>query len=423
MQKQRGYVFRAGEWWYIKYRDTIIDTDPQSPTFNRTIRRQQVKKLVPVAPEDRRLKRPPESVLAEAEKFLRPLNEGTLTPESSQTLGQFVEEVYFPYAEGQKRASTLKTDYNRWNTHLRPRCGKMRLREFRTVTGEHLLQEIARQNELSKATLKQLKSLLSAIFKHAKRQGFIDGVNPMQDVSIPKARKCAPTYAYSLDEINRMLEVLDELSATIVAVAAFSGLRRSEIQGLRWSDYNGSSIQVQRSIWEGITDDTKTDASNGLVPVISVLARRLDKYRARLHGGPQPEASIFACAKGQALRLNNVLRLRVLPILNRCGKCRLSEDKHVGADHAYRRDESLPAWHGWHAFRRGLATNLHDLGIDDHTIKDILRHSSVTVTQRSYIKSLPKHSIEAMKTFDSSVAAVVHKRDMNPGKDSDRLVN
>jgi len=40
----------------------------------------------------------------------------------------------------------------------------MRLREFRTVTGERLLQEIARQNDLSKATLKQLKSLLSAIF-------------------------------------------------------------------------------------------------------------------------------------------------------------------------------------------------------------------------------------------------------------------
>jgi len=76
-------------------------------------------------------------------------------------------------------ASTLKTDRNRWKTHLRPRCAEVRLREFRKVTGEHLLQEIARQNSLSKATLKQLKSLLSAIFKHAKRQGFIDGVNPM----------------------------------------------------------------------------------------------------------------------------------------------------------------------------------------------------------------------------------------------------
>jgi integrase len=64
-------------------------------------------------------------------------------------------------------------------------------------------------------------------------------------------------------------------------------------------------------------------------------------------------------------------------------------------------------FHGWHAFRRGLATNLHDLGVDDHTIKAILRHSSVTVTQRSYIKSLPKQSVAAMNTFDSSIAELV----------------
>lgn len=137
---------------------------PESPTYNQTIRKQQVKKLIAVAPDDQRLKRPPETVLGEGEKFLRPLNEGSVTPESTQTLVQFVENVYFPHAEQQKRASTVNTDRNRWDKHLRPRCSNMRLREFRTATGERLLQEIARQNDLSKATLKQLKSLLSAIF-------------------------------------------------------------------------------------------------------------------------------------------------------------------------------------------------------------------------------------------------------------------
>jgi integrase len=471
MQKQRGYIFRAGDWWYIKYRDTVIDTDPESKTFNQTIRKQQVKKLTPVAPEDQRLKRPPETVLAEGEKFLRPINEGTVTPESTQTLVQFVENVYFPYAEQQKRASTVNTDRNRWDKHLRPRCSNMRLREFRTVTGERLLQEIARQNDLSKATLKQLKSLLSAIFKHAKRQGFIDGVNPMQDVSIPKARKSEPTYAYSLEELNRMLAVLDERSAAIIAVAGFSGLRRSEIQGLRWSDYSTqtSSLRVERSVWEGIVDETKTQASNEAVPVISALAKRLDKYRTMLgtkrkakangssaagsSGSSSADDPIFATSNGQPLRLNNVLRSCILPVLNRCEVCGKGEDEggHVASEesrgsgaakslssngahagqsgmssHPFKRDESLPAWRGWHAFRRGLATNLHDLGVDDHTIKAILRHSSVTVTQRSYIKSLPKHSIEAMNTFDElagATAELVHKRDMHSTKRDKQLIN
>jgi len=424
MQKQRGYIYRAGDWWYIKYRDTVVDTDRSSSTFNQTVRKQLVKQLVPVAPEDQRLKRPPESVLAEAEKFLRPLNEGSLTPQSTQALGQFVENVYFPHAAQQKRASTLKTDRNRWNTHLKARLVNVRLREFRTVTGEKLIADIARQNDLSKATLKQLKSLLSAIFKHAKRQGFIDGVNPMQDVSIPKARKSEPTYAYSLDELNRMFAVLDERSAAIVAVAGFSGLRRSEIQGLRWTNYDGTTLRVERSVWEGVVDDTKTQASNESVPVIRALARRLDKYRESLRNR-RPEAPIFAASNGQPLRLNNILRSCILPALNRCEYCHEEEAGHdeAQAGHEYKRDASLPAWHGWHAFRRGLATNLHSLGVDDHTIKAILRHSSVTVTQRSYIKSLPKHSIDAMNTFDSSIAEVVHKRDIDSAGDEKQLLN
>ena len=43
-------------------------------------------------------------------------------------------------------------------------------------------------------------------------------------------------------------------------------------------------------------------------------------------------------------------------------------------------------WYGFHAFRRGLATNLRALGVDDLTIKEILRHSDVSVTRASYIK-------------------------------------
>jgi integrase len=37
-------------------------------------------------------------------------------------------------------------------------------------------------------------------------------------------------------------------------------------------------------------------------------------------------------------------------------------------------------WHGWHAYRRGLATNLHRLGVPDKVIQRMLRHSNVAVT-------------------------------------------
>jgi hypothetical protein len=48
--------------------------------------------------------------------------------------------------------------------------------------------------------------------------------------------------------------------------------------------------------------------------------------------------------------------------------CDKATQKHRRADHPYKRREGLAEWHGWHAFRRGLATNLKQLGQDDRTI-------------------------------------------------------
>ena len=76
-----------------------------------------------------------------------------------------------------------------------------------------------------------------------------------------------------------------------------------------------------------------------------------------------------------------------LPVLNRCGACHKADDEHTEqTNHKYERDATLPEWHGWHAFRRGLATNLHELGVPDKVIQKILRHSNVSVTQACYIK-------------------------------------
>ena len=45
------------------------------------------------------------------------------------------------------------------------------------------------------------------------------------------------------------------------------------------------------------------------------------------------------------------------------------------------------------------------------------------MTQSSYIKSLTKQSVAAMTTFDSSIAELVHKRDMVAGTNAGPLLN
>jgi integrase len=58
--------------------------------------------------------------------------------------------------------------------------------------------------------------------------------------------------------------------------------------------------------------------------------------------------------------------------------------------------DKILQWHGWHAFRRGLATNLHTLRVDDKTIQAILRHSNISLTMNVYVKSVAESGINAM---------------------------
>ena len=63
-------------------------------------------------------------------------------------------------------------------------------------------------------------------------------------------------------------------------------------------------------------------------------------------------------------------------------------------------------WRGWHAFRRGLATNLHRLGVGDKTIQGILRHSNLSTTQGIYIKTDSADAEVAMEKLRKAVENV-----------------
>lgn len=80
--------------------------------------------------------------------------------------------------------------------------------------------------------------------------------------------------------------------------------------------------------------------------------------------------------------------------------------KPIRVDNLSRREikpdlkEAGIAWHGWHAFRRGLATNLSELGVPDNVIQRILRHGNEVTTKRFYRKTLPETARKAMQELN-----------------------
>jgi integrase len=183
-----------------------------------------------------------------------------------------------------------------------------------------------------------------------------------------------------------MLNVLPEPAATVVASAAFTGARKSEIRGFLWENYDGEELFISQSFWRGHAQEPKTRSSKAPVPVISQLAEKLNLHRA-LSGNPS-RGLMFVSPIGMPINLDAVARDVIMPTAKRAGV----------------------EWHGWHAFRRGLATNLHRLGVPDKIIQRILRHSNISVTQGCYIKTVDSDVAAAMRSFEQSLkdAPIMH---------------
>jgi integrase len=406
MKKQSGYIYRRSGWWVLRYRENVIEN-------GELVRKQLAKQLAEIAPEHNRLKRPPKDIEDMAEKFLRPMNDGETKPEQTQTITAFVDARFLPQLKQRVRESTYRGYVARWESQLKPRCGEMRLRDFRVISAQEVIDSIHRQNpKMKRSTLAHLKNLLSLIFDEAERLELLPkgAGNPVKLVRLPNAPEDNDTYAYSLREIETMLAVIPEPAATVCAVASFAGLRRSELRGLRWEDYDGLQLMVSRSVWEGFTNEPKTKRSKAPVPVIPRLKLSLDHHRATC-GNPS-KGPMFANGEGNPANLNNTLNREILPALNRCAVCRESKAAHIDAavSHEFKRDDSLPMWHGWHAFRRGLATTLYDLGVDDLMVQQILRHGDVAVTRQHYIKTTSEQSIAAMAKLESALGALCADR-------------
>ena len=399
-RQQTGTIFKARGLWYVRYFEDRVE--------DGAVKHVRVAKQI--GSVTTRGKRPPQTIEDEAKRIVEDANVTNKVPERVLTVTDFMEKVYLPHIKQFRRASTQKGYTDIWNLHLKPQCGDQWLKDVRTFHVQAWFDSIAKPGTLGRNTLRHIKTFTSAVFKLARQQGHYLHENPVRDTAIsPTAPQPKETYAYSLDEIQSMLAVLPERAAAVFAVAAFAGLRRSEIQGLLWENYQDGMIRVTRAIWSGHIDDPKTERSKGAVPVIQQLAARLDMYRVRC--GDPKSGPMFPNTNGTPQDLNNVLNREILPALNHCAVCgkpkaecgKSKEGEAPIPEHEFVRDESRPKWHGWHAARRGLGSNLYALGVPEKVIQTILRHANVSTTVTYYVKTRDDQTAQAMAKLEDAM--------------------
>jgi integrase len=355
---QKGRIYRKGQSWILDY--AVKEMRNGVPKWVS-----RSKRLAPVCDEYRSKG----SVQHLAAEHLAPHNARMTKPESTDTVVGFIENKYLLHCKLNLRPST-HSGYAYIFKWLKPHFGSERLRDFGPVDGERVMADFAAEKPRAKTMLKNVKGFLSGAFRYAVRTGTIR-LNPMRETMLPRNGKpMQKTHAYTLDEIQAMLHVLGEPARTLVLVAALTGLRMSELRGLKWTDISDGELVVKRSVWRTHVGETKTASSEGAVPVLQVVADALAEHHKRSHS-----EYIFAGGTGKPLVIANLTRRDIAPVL----KAKSIE------------------WHGWHGFRRGLATNLYTLGVTDKVIQAILRHANVAVTQQHYIKTDSSASTKAMK--------------------------
>jgi integrase len=363
---QRGTIIRQRDTWCVRFYEDIIKN-------GRVSRKKSFKVLAKVS-KDYPTKT---SVASLADKILEPINTGRQVPESSMKLTDFIENHYFPYARKALRPSTVKGyDKDIYQLRLRSRLGDVRLRDFRTVHGQRLIATIP---NVGHKTLLRVKSFLSGVITYALREGVLDGHNPMHAVKAPGRTKKFKGPVYSMEELENIAEAVDDPTAfAVISTAAFAGLRLSELRGLRWEDFDGDSLSVSRSVWRTHVGDTKTEESEASVPVLPVLAKVLNNYRVKVNG--QGQDYMFAgVRRGAPLNLHNLANRVIKPAM-----------KSRGLE-----------WRGWHAFRRGLASNLYDMNVKPKIIQAILRHSDIGTTLAYYVETPNEESRAALAKFEA----------------------
>ena len=245
------------------------------------------------------LKEAVEAIVAEFDKSI---SEGEIAVKSANAV---------PYAVmSDETASTMLLDdfFTEWLTYIKPNVARTTHLCYRKVSKRYMeyinenypnltLGQVNHnhiQNYLNYkldsgckgSTAKQYYLALHSAFAYAVKMELIPK-HPMDKLVVPRAERHEATF-YNADELNELFEVFkgDKLEL-VVNIAAYYGLRRCEILGLRWDaiDFKNKTITIQRKIVSDYDDNgeikifvetrLKTNSTRRTLPLIPHIEEML----------------------------------------------------------------------------------------------------------------------------------------------------
>ena len=344
---------------------------------------------------EREVKRQAERFESECKNFTNPSQK----PVKFQVLG---EDWFKHYAEHHHKSTTLT-----FERHLSERTykaiGHIRVDKITTQTIQSFINSLTKDGEnlntkkcLSAKTLRHYCSFVSNILEYGIKCGMLNK-NPCRSVSLPHREK-QEKKIYTIDELQECIKLLVECEHSKYKVffllAIYTGMRRGELLGLEWKDFdfNEGSITISRTSnytkSKGIyTSTTKTQGSNrtvlfnkDVIPFLQEYKQEQDAQKQAMGDKWVDTDRLFVGENGKPLNVNAPYEW-----LERFCK------KH-----------KLP-FYGVHSFRHLYASISIGLGTDIITISKSMGHSQRSTTLDIYGHQIGNNQFKARVKLDSYI--------------------
>lgn len=355
---------------------------------------------------------------------LAKLNAGTWTDDKGITVAAWLDQ-WLAELVAAKRAVKTITNYR---THVRdcwkPRLGHMLLRDVRRSHIEGVLADVAapldgdrpqgnigrRVSQRAAATVESYRKTIRAAFAAAQRRDLI-GRNPalgrMDAIPRPEPEDDDEAVVWEPEDTARYLEhVLSDRLSALYELAAYAGLRRGELCGLRWADIDSAgtpgltvrltNVSVTRKevtpeqarcpICEAehvgvLLKPPKSRAGRRWVPLAAPALAALTRHRA----AQQIERDLFGIDYAD----HDLVFCRPDGTPLRADRVTVEFEKHVRAC-------GLPVVR-LHDTRHGACSLMLAGGVPIEVVQMILGHASPEVTRRVYKHLMRKETAKQVE--------------------------
>ena len=316
----------------------------------------------------------------------------------SITVAQAAEDWIKAVELDGREASTV-AQYRQHAHHINERIGNRKLANLTTPLINKFRDDLL-EGGLSRAMARKVLSSLKSLLKDAQRRGNVAQNVALSVKQIDADKRGEGRLETGIDiptteEIRALIAALSDRWRPLFLTAIFTGLRSSELRGLRWRDVDlkGGELHVrQRADRYNEIGKPKSKAGNRTVPLGPMVLNVLREWKVRC---PKSELGlVFPTSRGRIYLHNNIVRALKATML----AAGLTDDN------------GEPKYTGLHALRHFYASwcinpvDRGGQGLPPKLVQVRLGHSSIVMTMDTYGHLFPPGEDESKRLANAEHA-------------------